>query len=556
MKKLSSILLSASLAVTMLVTGCSSNDQGGSSTQQPDNNQQQAGTPTPEDQHSKLLLLNNIKEPTSLDPPIGFDQPSYDILNNLMEGLTRLDKDQKVQPAIAKEWKISPDGLTYTFTLRDAKWSNGDNVTAQDFEYAWKRMLDPNLKPQASEAAPLLFIVEGAEAYNSGKGSADDVKIKAVDEKTLEVKLAQPASWMLLLASNPAFFPVNKAVVEKDANWAGEAKTFVGNGPFKIAEWTHDSELKMVKNENYWDAANVKLEGAVWKMIDDENTEYQMFQNGELHRTTTVPADFADQLFKEGKVTVKDSAGTEMYRFNVTKEPFDNAKIRKAFSLAIDRQTLVDMILMRKQKPGSGFVSFGLPDANGNGDFRQVGGELVKYDPDQAKKLLEEGMKEKGYKQLPEVTLTYRSGTNYEKTAQAIQEMWKQTLGVDVKLQKVEGKVLTDMQKQLQYQIARSSWLPDFGDAINFLDIFQSNSPANRTGWKNPDYDKLIQAAYKEADDAKRYQLMHEAEKLLIDQAPIAPLYFYNNSLLESDKATGVVSTPLSYSDLRFAEVK
>jgi len=550
-KKLSTVLLSASLAVSMLVAGCSGQPANNQSAPPAENNQ--PNTTAPGDQAAKLLLLNNIKEPTSLDPPIGFDEPSYNILNNLMEGLTRLDENQKIQPAAASEWKVSEDGKTYTFTLRDSKWSNGDPVTAHDFEYAWKRMLDPAL---ASPASFLAYIIEGAEAYNSGKGKVEDVKVKALDDKTLEVVLAQPASWTLLLASNPAFFPVHKATGEKDPKWAAEAATFVGNGPFKLTEWAHDSELKMMKNENYWDAANVTLAGAVWKMIDDENTEYQMFTNEELHRTTTVPADMADQLFKDGKVYVKDGAGTEFYRFNVTKEPFDNANIRKAFSLAIDRQTLVDLVLMRQQKPGTGFVSYGLPDANGSGDFRQVGGDLVKFDAAEAKKLLEQGMKEKGYTQLPEVTLTYRSGTANEKTAQAAQEMWKQNLGVDVKLQKVEGKVLTDMQKQLQYQIARSSWLPDFGDAINFLDIFQSKSGSNRTGWSNAEYDKLIEGAYKEPDDAKRLQMLHDAEKILVSDAPVAPLYFYNTSLLTSDKVSGIVSSSLSYTDLRKAVVK
>ena len=552
MKKLSTVLLSASLAVSMFVAGCSGQPAANNQSAPPAENNQ-PNTTAPGDQAAKLLLLNNIKEPTSLDPPIGFDEPSYNILNNLMEGLTRLDENQKIQPAAASEWKVSEDGKTYTFTLRDSKWSNGDPVTAHDFEYAWKRMLDPAL---ASPASFLAYIIEGAEAYNSGKGKVEDVKVKALDDKTLEVVLAQPASWTLLLASNPAFFPVHKATGEKDPKWAAEAATFVGNGPFKLTEWAHDSELKMMKNENYWDAANVTLAGAVWKMIDDENTEYQMFTNEELHRTTTVPADMADQLFKEGKVYVKDGAGTEFYRFNVTKEPFDNANIRKAFSLAIDRQTLVDLVLMRQQKPGTGFVSYGLPDANGSGDFRQVGGDLVNFDAAEAKKLLEQGMKEKGYTQLPEVTLTYRSGTANEKTAQAAQEMWKQNLGVDVKLQKVEGKVLTDMQKQLQYQIARSSWLPDFGDAINFLDIFQSKSGSNRTGWSNAEYDKLIEGAYKEPDDAKRLQMLHDAEKILVSDAPVAPLYFYNTSLLTSDKVSGIVSSSLSYTDLRKAVVK
>ncbi|RNB79682.1 peptide ABC transporter substrate-binding protein [Brevibacillus panacihumi] len=552
MKKWSKLLFSATLSVSMLVAGCSSGEPPANNAQPPAANSNEPA-PTPTEQAAKLLLLNNIKEPTSLDPPVGFDEPSYNILNNLMEGLTRLDENQKPQPAAATEWKISDDGKTYTFTLRDNKWTNGEPVKAEDFVFAWKRMLDPQT---ASQAAPLAYIIEGAEAYNTGKGTADDVQIKAVDDKTLEFKLAQPASWTLLMLSNPAFFPVHKATVEKDPNWANEAATFVGNGPFKLTEWAHDSEVKIMKNENYWDAANVTLAGAVWKMIDDTNTEYQMYQNEELHRTTSVPADLADQLFSEGKVYVRDGAGTEFYRFNVTKEPFDNANIRKAFSMAIDRQTLVDMVLMRKQRPGTAFVSYGMPDANSTGEFREVGGDLVKFDPAEAKKLLEQGMKEKGYTTLPEITLTYRSGTNPEKTALAVQEMFKQNLGVDIKLQKVEGQVLTDMTKQLQYQIARSSWLPDFGDPINFLDNFRSESPNNRTGWKNAEYDKLIAATYQEADDAKRFQMLHDAEKMLMDEAPIAPLFFYNTSLLQSEKVSGIQSSSLSYTDLRKAVVK
>ncbi|MET3291383.1 UNVERIFIED_CONTAM: dipeptide transport system substrate-binding protein [Brevibacillus sp. OAP136] len=552
MKKRSSIMLSVSLAASMLAVGCSSNEPAQNNQAAPAPSDSSKETPTPQDQHSKLLLLNNLKEPTSLDPPIGFDQISYDILNNMMEGMTRLGKDNNPEPAAAKEWKISEDGKTYTFLLRDGiKWSNGDPVTAQDFEFAWKRLLDPQT---ASPAAFLGYVFEGGEAFGNGKGKAEDVKIKALDDKTLEVKLAYPAPYLIHMVSNPAFFPVHKATVEKDPKWAADAKTILSNGPFKLTEWTHDSEVKMVKNENYWDAANVKLDGVTWKMIDDENTEYQMYQNEELH-TSGVPADMADQLFKDNKVTVADSAGTSFYRFNVTKEPFDNVNIRKAFSMAIDRQTLVDYVLQVKQKPAFAFVSPGMADPAG-GDFREVGGDYVKFDAAEAKKLLEQGMKEKGYKQLPEVTMSYSSGTTNEKVAQALQEMFKQNIGVDVKMQKMESKVLTAEQKKLQLQLSRSSFLPDFGDPINFIDGFQTGNPMNRTGWSNPKFDKLIKDAYNQPDNKKRFELMHEAEKTLFEDAPIAPLYFYNSTYLQSDKVEGIVRHALGYMDLKWADLK
>ncbi|OZB91419.1 peptide ABC transporter substrate-binding protein [Paenibacillus sp. XY044] len=504
------------------------------------------------DTGSKVLLYNNVREPTSLDPPIGFDQVSYDILNNAMEGMTRLGKDQSPEPAMASEWKVSDDGLKYTFTLRDGvQWSNGEPLKASDFEFAWKRMLDPKT---ASSAATLAYVFKGAEAFNSDKGTADDVQVKATDDKTLEVTLAQPAPWLLSMLANPAFFPVPQKTVESNPNWTAEADTFVSNGPFRISQWNHDSELKMVKNDKYWDAANVKLDGVTFKMINDSNTEYQLYQSGELH-IAGVPADMSDQLFSEGKVNVQDSAGTYFYRFNTTMKPFDNAKIRKAFALAVDRQKIVDLVVKQKQKPAGGLVSYGLKEPDGR-DFREVGGDLITFDAAQAKSLLAEGMKEAGYSTLPEVTLTYNTNDLHQKIAETLQAMFKDNLGVDVKLAGKEGKVLTAEQKQLQLQFSRSSWLPDFADPINFLDIFQSKSPNNRTGWSNAEYDKLIQSAYQETDDAKRFDLMHQAEKILMDEAPIMPMYFYDSAFLQSDKLVDVVRHPYGYMDFKWADLK
>ncbi|AJY76763.1 peptide ABC transporter substrate-binding protein [Paenibacillus beijingensis] len=537
MKRWSALLLVCIVLTVMALAGCSSSGTDGAK----------------KEEGSKILLYNNTREPTSLDPPIGFDMVSYDILNNAMEGLTRLGKDQSPEPAMAKEWKVSDDGKTYTFTLRDGiKWSNGDPVTASDFEFAWKRMLDPKT---ASPAASLAYVIEGSEAFNSDKGNADGVKVKAVDDKTFEVTLAKPAPWLLSMIANPPFFPVPKATVEKNDKWASEASTFLSNGPFKITEWNHDSDVKMVKNDQYWDAANVKLDGVTFKMINDSNTEYQLFQSGELHIQGVIPPEMSEQLFADGKVTVEDSAGTYFYRFNTTMPPFDNANIRKAFSMAVDRQKLVDLVVKQKQKIADGFVSYGLKDAAGD-DFRSAGGELVTFDAAGAKSLLEKGMAEAGYSTLPQVTLTYNTNDLHQKIAETLQAMFKDNLGVDVKLSGIEGKVLTAEQKKLQLQFSRSSWLPDFADPINFLDIFESGSPNNRTGWSNKEYDKLINDAYSEPDETKRFQLLHDAEKILLDEAPIMPLYFYNSAYLQSDKLEGVVRHPYGYIDFKWADLK
>ncbi|UUZ81398.1 peptide ABC transporter substrate-binding protein [Paenibacillus sp. P26] len=544
MKKVSALLISCALVFGTALAGCSKDEGSG------------AKTDTGKSAQSKILVYNNLKEPTSIDPPIGFDQVSYDVVNNAFEGLTRLGKNHSPEPAMAKEWKVSPDGKKYTFLLRDGiKWTNGEPVTAGDFEYAWKRLLDPKT---ASDAAFLAYPIEGAEAFNSGKGPADGVKVKAVDDKTLEVTLAQPASWLISMVANPAFFPVNKAAVEKNAKWAGEASTIVSNGPFKISEWKHDSELKMVKNDQYWDAANVKLDGVTFKMVNDSNTAYQMFSTGEIqssNSTNSVPADLSDKLFAENKVKVEDGAGTMFYRFNVKMEPFNNVNIRRAFVAAVDRQKLVDLVLKQKQKPADGFVSPGLKDPAG-GDFRKVGGSLIKFDAAEAKKAAGKRHAGSRLQDAPEVTLTYNTNDVSQKIAQALQAMFKDSLGVDVKLAGKEGKVMTDEQKKLQLQLSRSSFLPDFADPINFLDGFQSTNPFSRTGWVNPQYDKLIKDAYNEPDEAKRFKMMHDAEKILMDEAPILPLYFYNTAYLQSDKVEGVVRHAFGYVEFKWADMK
>lgn len=540
MKKVSALLLSCVLLAGSALAGCSKEEGSGAEAAK-------------EQQKAKILMFNNLREPTSLDPPIGFDMASYDILNNSMEGLTRLGKTHSPEPAMAKEWKVSSDGKKYTFILRDGvKWSNGDPVKASDFEFAWKRLLDPK-KP--SSATPLAYIIEGAEAYNSGKGAADAVKIKAIDEKTLEVGLSQLAPWIINMVSNPAFFPVHQATVEKNDKWATEAATIVSNGPFKISEWKHDAELKMVKNENYWDAANVKIDGVIVKMVNDSNTEYQLYQSGDLHLAYNLPSDMSEKLFAEGKVKVEDSAGTYFYRFNTKMPPFNNANIRKAFVMAVDSQKIVDLVLKQKQKPAEGFVSYGLKDAAGD-DFRKVGGKLVKFDATEAKKLLEKGMAEAGLKTLPEVTLTYNTNDLHQRIAQTLQAMFHDNLGVDIKLANKESKVLTAEQKKLELQFSRSSFLPDFADPINFLDSYQTGNSMNRTGWSNAQYDKLIKDAYLEGDEKKRFAMMHEAEKILIDEAPILPIYFYNSVYLQSDKVEGVVNHAFGYKEFKWVNMK
>ncbi|WP_307894086.1 peptide ABC transporter substrate-binding protein [Bacillus swezeyi] len=538
MKRLWRTLVIAVLFVMLF--GCTANEQAG----------QEAEKKGKEAEKEQILRLNNENEPTSFDPPIGFNNVSWQALNNLMEGLTRLGADHEPLAASAEKWDISEDGKTYTFTIREqAKWSNEDPLTAGDFEYAWKRLLDPKT---GSSAAFLGYVIEGGEAFNSGKGTKDDVKVEALDDKTLKVTLTSPQKAFLNIVANPAFFPVNQKVAEENPKWHEEAETFVGNGPFKLTEWKHDESLTMEKSDTYWDQDTVKLDQVTWAMVDDRNTDYQMFQSNELD-TSYVPAEMSEKLMGSDQVKVFEQAGIYFYRFNVNMEPFQNEKIRTAFAMAVDQEEIVDYVTKNGEKAAHGFVSPGMKGPNGK-DFREEGGDLVKYDADEAKKLLEKGMKEENYQKLPAVTLTYSTKPEHKKMAEAIQQKLKSTLDVNVKLANMEWNTFLEQQKALKFQFSQSSFLPDYADPINFLESFQTDNSMNRTGWSSKEYDRLINAAKNEADEEKRHELMHQAEKLLFAGMPIIPIHFYNQVHLEKENVKGIIRHPVGYIELKWAE--
>ena len=540
MKKVISVL--SILMMLVLSAACTATKESG--------NEDRKGN---QDGDEKVLYLNNGEEPTSFDPPIGFNAVSWNALNNLMEGLTRLGKNHEPEPAAAENWEVSDDGKVYTFFIReDAKWSNGDDLTASDFVYAWKRLLDPET---ASGAAFLGYFIEGGEAFNTEKGTADDVKVEAVDEKTFKVTLTSPQAYFLSVITNPAFFPINEKTAKENPEWFAEAESFVGNGPFILSEWKHDSHMIMKKNPEYWDADSVNLDKVNWAMVNDTTTEYQMYTNGELD-TSDVPPEMSGQLIKEDKVKVEEQAGLYFFRFNVEKEPFQNINIRKAFAMATDQKQLVDYVTKNEEEPAYGFVAPGFKDPSGK-DFREINGDLTVTDVNKAKELLAKGLEEENYDKLPEVTLTYSTGDDtHKKIAEALQQMYKENLGVDVKLANLESNVFAEDQKALKLQFSRSSFLADYADPINFLENFQTGHSMNRTGWSSEKYDELIKKAKLESDEKKRYELMYEAEQILMGEMPIIPIHFYNQLYLQADGVTDIIRHPVGYLELKWADKK
>ncbi|CAM3427223.1 peptide ABC transporter substrate-binding protein [Brevibacillus invocatus] len=541
MKKNVFVAMSSILVLGAALAGCGGGNQAAPENNSGSNAEAPATGP-------KVLKLNLRSEPPTADPGIAEDSTSGTIIRATFEGLTRTGEDGKVHEAAAESYEVSEDGTKYTFKLRDAKWSNGDPVTAGDFEFAWKRALDPKT---ASNYAYQLYYIKNGEAFNKGEATMDDVGVKALDDKTLEVTLQNPTPFFTELTAFYTYYPVNKKVVEANEKWAADAATHVGNGPFKLTTWEHKNKLVVEKNENYWDNSAVKVDKIEFSMVEDENTELSMFDNGELDwagaPTSALPTDAIPALKDSGKMKTQPTAGTYWYKFNTEKAPFNNVKIRKAFAYAIDRQGLIDNVLQAGQLPATGAVPPSMA-LNKDGYFKD-------NDVETAKKLLEEGMKEEGITSMPTVTLSYNTSEGHKKIAEAIQDQWKKNLGVDVKLENKEWKVYIEDLHQGNYQIGRMGWLGDFNDPINFLELYKDKKGGNNdTNWENPKYKELLNQSALEQDPAKRSAILAEAEQILMDEMPIMPIYFYTQSWVQNEKVTGVIVDGLGNVDYKYAD--
>jgi len=473
----------------------------------------------------QVLNLNLIQEPPTLDPQKATDVVSIDILTEVLDGLTRYDKDGKIKPGsgLAKSWDISNDGLTYTFHLRDAKWSDGNPITAQDFEYAWKRALDPNT---ASQYAYQLFYIKGAEEYNSGKGSADQVAVKTLDDKTLQVTLKAPTPQFLGLTSFVTYLPLEKSIYEKYGDKVGtDPDKLVYSGPFVISQWNHEQSITLKKNKDYWDSSSVKLQTVNFSMIKDNNTLVQNYDNNTLD-SIFVPGDYIDKYKNSSEYSDKALATNWYVQFNTKSPVFKNADIRKAFTLAIDRKTFVEQVTKDGSIPAEAVVPPGVPGYNG--DFRKEAGETYFKDNDvaQAKELLKKGMSELGISKLPTITLLGDDTDNAKKYDQALQQMWKQNLGVNVQIQNVAFKVRLDMMDKGNYDMVFAGWGADYNDPLTFLDMWETNNGNNSAFYSNPEYDKLIDEAKVNGDLKSRNDQLIQAEKILMNDMPIGPVYF------------------------------
>lgn len=555
MKKNKFLVMLMLMLLSVVLVACNFGGEKDSSTEDKDTTD--TGTDTTGDDSAtggdKEINLVIATEPPSLHPQLATDTTSSTIMSSLFEGLMTLEEGKPV-PGVAESYEMSEDQLTYTFKLRDAKWSNGDPVTAGDFAYAWEFGLNPK---NASEYASILYPIKGAEAYNLGESTSfEDVGVKAIDEKTLEVTLETPTPYFLELTAFKTLYPIHKATAEANDKWFAEAEGYVGNGAFVLSDWQHAGSITMEKNPEYWDADNVKLSKVNIEMVESETTQMTKYESGEIDFLGTnygvVALDAIERLKADDKLNIVDYSGVYWYKFNTTDEIMKNVNIRKALTLAIDRQGLIDNITKGQQAPALGMVP------NGVEGFGDDEGFFKDADYEGAKAALDQGLKELGLSDPSELELklSFNTSEAHSSIAQYIQEGWNKNLGISVTLDNAEWQVYLDKLSSLSYQIGRLGWIADYNDAYSFLEMYNSAENGNNdTGWSNEEYTKLLKQSTTETDPAARLELMKKAEEIIIAEFPVAPIYYYTNLYVVQDYVKGMEPDNLGNINLKDVDV-
>lgn len=480
---------------------------------------------------SKTLLIGNGAEPADLDPHIAVAYTDYNILVALFEGLTVIDEaTSKPLPGAAERWDISEDGLTYTFHLRgNGLWSNGDPVTADDFVFSIERILSPKL---ASDYAYMLDVLKGAADYTAGKlTDFTQVGAKALDAHTLQLTLDRPTPYLLSLTAHQAWFPVHRASVLKhgDVHARGTGWTrpgnLISNGAFTLAEWKPDQHILVKKNPSHHDAATNHIEAVKFFPVADPGVDERAFRAGQIHITYDVLPDRLDAWRREdpSKLRVDPFLETFYVRFNTTKPPFNDLRVRRALGLAIDREAIAGPVMRGSRTPAHSIVP---PDTAG-----YTSTAAMPSNPEAARRLLAEAGFPGG-KGFPQFEIKMDAGSINTKVFEAIQQMWHKELGIESTLATMDFRVYIDTMQTLNFEVLRSRWVGDFNDPATFTDLFTSTSGNNNTGWKNPAYDRLIAAASRELDTPRRFDLLRQAEALVLEEAPVAPVFFGTRTYL------------------------
>ncbi|MDM5188274.1 peptide ABC transporter substrate-binding protein [Bacillus sp. DX4.1] len=535
MKKKVSMLAALALSTSIFVAGCGSGEK--TSTTEKDKEKGVAD--------KQVLNLIEAAEIPSMDTSKSTDSVSFRVFVNAMEGLYRLDKDNKPTPGMAKDVKISEDKKTYTFELRDAKWSNGEPVRAQDFVYGWQRTLD---KALAAEYAFILFDIKNAQKVNKGELPPDQLGVKAKDDKTLVVELEQPTPYFIELTSFPTFFPLNEKFVKQQGDQhALEADKVLYNGPFTLSEWKHEQSYQLKKNPNYWEKDKVKLEEINVSIVKETSTGVNLYDSDQVDRVI-LSSEFVDKYKKNKADEFKTKLDPRMYflRFNQQNATLKNQKVREAIDLAYDKKGIANVILNDGSLPAYFLVPEKFTTGPDGKDFRTVNKNFrdSKNNAEKAKKLWEEAKKELGQDTITIELLNDDNGTRKKVGDFIKEELEKNLPGLKVNIKQQPYKQKLDLEKKLQYDFSLSAWSPDYPDPMTYIDMFVTGSSFNEMAYSNPKYDDLVTKAKGELlkDDKARWKALVEAEKILFDDAAISPVYQQSTAYLEKTYVKGIAN--------------
>jgi oligopeptide transport system substrate-binding protein len=500
-----------------------------------------------------ILRTVLMTDPPSLDPRMGPDAISAGITYNLFIGLTYTGKNGDTELGLAHSFQVSEDQKTYTFFLKHSKWSDGSPLTAFDFEQTWKELLQPNF-PAAS--VNLFYLIKNAQKAKRGEVPVDEVGIRAVNDRTLVVELENPTSYFPEALTHRAFYPMHASMRGKILEIGDiQPSSYVCCGAFKLKDYKFQNELLLEKNPYYFEAKEVALDGIHFSIVRDQHTAFLMFEKGELDWMGSpiceLPRDVLPKLKKTKKLEVSPAAGTWMLMFNTNQFPFNNANLRRALSLAIDRKALVKNITQLDDPIALSLVPPIQKKSNWHALFEE-------HNIKKARELFEMGLKELGIKasDLNEVTIAYNSSDLWNKVVQAIQQQWYEAFGVTFKLNCADWKIHLDRLSKGDFQIGRYGWTCQFNDESNLLELFKyKNHYNNYTRWENSEFVSYMNAANSANSNEKRSQLLEAAEAVFIREMPIAPLFHLNSAYVKQPYVQGVYVSPVVNIDFRFAHL-
>lgn len=544
------LILSMCLVIALAVSACGKKDN--------DNNNEQTNAPGATVTSVKDLKVQIGPNPETLDPALNSAVDGGNMLLHTFECLLVVDEDGKLAPGQAKTWDISEDGLTWTFHLRDGlKWSNGEALTANDFVYSWKRVCDPEIA--APYAETVLGMVKGYEEAIAG--NIDALAVSAPDDKTFVVELNSNCSFFGSLAAFATLSPVNETIVTANKDtWAVNATTYVSNGPFYMKEWVPGSHITLAKNPNFWNASAVKLDTLTFLLMEDSNASYNAYNTGEALFIKDVPTEEIPSLTGNQEFHVEPIIGTYYISLNNNLDAFKNAKVRKALSLAIDRDYVANTLMQGTYTAASNFMGPGWIDTDGSSFIANANGgapyiDTANFDANlaEAKKLLEEA----GYKDgagFPVITYSTNDSGYHKVVAEYLQQAWAE-LGITLEVNIMEWASFTPARRAGDYEAARNGWVGDYSDPSNMLDLLYSTNGNNDGKFSNAEYDAAMDISRTTLDLTERSQALHKAEDILMSEAACIPLAYYNDFWLQSSKITGSWHSPNGYWFFMYADV-